>query len=100
MWLFDSSSGRGQDELENPNVRFVNPTVRLLLVGSLFRWLICNVQRLKFVFLLTFNHADGTTVYDALVKGFDDLMDLCDIVTEKFTEARDRFTSTEQTEQP
>ena len=34
---------------------------------------------------------DGTTVYDALEKGFDDLADLCDVVTEKFTEARDQF---------
>ena len=35
--------------------------------------------------------AEGTTVYDALEKGFDDLADLCDVVTEKFTEARDAF---------
>ncbi|MCJ1289983.1 RNA polymerase subunit AC19 [Xylographa carneopallida] len=34
---------------------------------------------------------EGTTVYDALEKGFDDLADLCDVVTEKFTEARDAF---------
>lgn len=34
---------------------------------------------------------EGTTVYDALEKGLDDLMDLCDVVTEKFTEARDSF---------
>ncbi len=34
---------------------------------------------------------DGTSVYDALEKGLDDLMDLCDVVTEKFTEARDAF---------
>ena len=30
-------------------------------------------------------------MYDALEKGFDDLADLCDVVTEKFTEARDAF---------
>lgn len=53
------------------------------------------LQWINFFFLLMFNHADGTTVYDALEKGFDDLMDLCDVVTEKFTEARDGFTSTE-----
>ena len=34
---------------------------------------------------------DGTTVYDVLEKGLDDLMDLCDVVTGRFTEARDRF---------
>ncbi|KAL9610335.1 MAG: hypothetical protein Q9167_004966 [Letrouitia subvulpina] len=31
---------------------------------------------------------DGTTVYDALEKGFKDLMDLCDVVTDKFEAAR------------
>lgn len=45
---------------------------------------------------MPFNHADGTTVYDALEKGFDDLMDLCDVVTEKFSEARDHFTPVHQ----
>ncbi len=34
---------------------------------------------------------EGTTVYDVLEKGFDDLMALCDVVTEKFTVARDEF---------
>ena len=34
---------------------------------------------------------EGTTVYDVLEKGFDDLMALCDVVTEKFTAARDEF---------
>jgi hypothetical protein len=40
--------------------------------------------------------ADGTTVYDALEKGFDDLMDLCDVVTEKFMGARDHFASAQE----
>lgn len=34
---------------------------------------------------------EGTTVYDVLEKGFDDLMALCDVVTEKFTASRDEF---------
>ncbi|MCJ1354356.1 MAG: RNA polymerase subunit AC19 [Icmadophila ericetorum] len=34
---------------------------------------------------------EGTTVYQALGKGFNDLVDLCDVVTEKFTSARDDF---------
>ncbi|KAJ5980070.1 DNA-directed RNA polymerase I and III subunit [Penicillium waksmanii] len=34
---------------------------------------------------------DTTTALEALEKGFSDLMDLCDVVTEKFTEARDQF---------
>ncbi len=33
----------------------------------------------------------GTTAYEALAKGLADLMDACDVVTEKFTEARDEF---------
>jgi DNA-directed RNA polymerase I and III subunit RPAC2 len=35
--------------------------------------------------------ADTTTALEALEKGFNDLMDLCDVVTEKFTTARDQF---------
>lgn len=34
---------------------------------------------------------EGTTVYDALEKGLDDLMDLCDVVTATFTDTRDDF---------
>jgi len=32
-----------------------------------------------------------TTAFEALSKGLDDLMDACDVVTDKFTEARDAF---------
>jgi DNA-directed RNA polymerase I and III subunit RPAC2 len=38
----------------------------------------------------------GTTAYEALAKGLDDLMDACDVVTEKFTDARDEFDEREQ----
>ena len=34
---------------------------------------------------------ENTTATDALEKGLDDLMDLCDVVTDKFTHARDSF---------
>lgn len=34
---------------------------------------------------------DNASVYDVLEKGLDDLMDMCDIVTDKFTIARDDF---------
>ncbi|KAL1953107.1 hypothetical protein VTO42DRAFT_3587 [Malbranchea cinnamomea] len=34
---------------------------------------------------------DSTNVFAVLEKGFEDLMDLCDVVTEKFTAARDEF---------
>ena len=34
---------------------------------------------------------DGTTAVEALEKGLDDLMDLCDVVSDKFTVARDAF---------
>ncbi|TQS34628.1 hypothetical protein Golomagni_04981 [Golovinomyces magnicellulatus] len=33
----------------------------------------------------------GTTAVQALEKGFDDLMELCDIIAEKFMEARQQF---------
>lgn len=44
----------------------------------------------QMILLLTTTE-DGTNVYDALEKGLDDLMDLCDVVTDKFTLARDVF---------
>ncbi|KAJ5107655.1 hypothetical protein N7456_004330 [Penicillium angulare] len=34
---------------------------------------------------------ETTTALEALEKGFSDLMDLCDVVTEKFTASRDQF---------
>ncbi|MCJ1237565.1 DNA-directed RNA polymerases I and III subunit RPAC2 [Varicellaria rhodocarpa] len=34
---------------------------------------------------------EGTTVYEVLEKGFDDLADLCDVVEEKFTVAKEGF---------
>ncbi|CAF9911664.1 MAG: RNA polymerase subunit AC19 [Heterodermia speciosa] len=34
---------------------------------------------------------EGTTVYEALEKGLDDLKDLCDVVLEKFEAARDDY---------
>jgi hypothetical protein len=34
---------------------------------------------------------DGTTAYDALMKGLEDLMDLCDVVVDKFSAARSEF---------
>ncbi|KAF2262043.1 DNA-directed RNA polymerase I and III polypeptide [Lojkania enalia] len=34
---------------------------------------------------------DGVNVYTVLEKGLDDLMDMCDIIIDKFTVARDEF---------
>ena len=45
----------------------------------------------RLIVFFEFTGAVGTTVYIALEKGFDDLMDLCDVVTDKFTVARDGF---------
>lgn len=39
---------------------------------------------------------EGTTVYDALEKGFDDLVGLCDVVVDEFTVARDAFNAEQQ----
>ncbi|KAL9102906.1 MAG: hypothetical protein Q9163_001998 [Psora crenata] len=41
---------------------------------------------------------EGTTVYDALEKGFDDLTAICDVVIEKFVAARDEFNAEHQTQ--
>lgn len=41
----------------------------------------------------TADDIDGTTAVEALEKGFDDLMDMCDIVADKFANAREDFTS-------
>ncbi|KAI4131182.1 MAG: hypothetical protein LQ338_001387 [Usnochroma carphineum] len=40
---------------------------------------------------------EGTTVYDALEKGLDDLMDLCDVVESKFIAARDEYAAQMET---
>jgi DNA-directed RNA polymerase I and III subunit RPAC2 len=34
---------------------------------------------------------DEVNVYDVLEKGLNDLMDLCDVVVDKFTISRDEF---------
>lgn len=44
-------------------------------------------QRLIVVWNLTAG-VDGKNVQDILEKGLDDLMDLCDVVIEKFEEAK------------
>jgi DNA-directed RNA polymerase I and III subunit RPAC2 len=36
---------------------------------------------------------DEVNVHDVLEKGLNDLMDMCDVVIEKFDAARDRFKS-------
>lgn len=36
-------------------------------------------------------HTDEVNVYDVLEKGLSDLMDLCDVVVDKFTVSRDEF---------
>jgi hypothetical protein len=41
--------------------------------------------------MLTRYTQDGTTAYDALMKGLEDLVDLCDVVVDKFSDARTEF---------
>jgi hypothetical protein len=41
--------------------------------------------------MLTAEYEDECRPVDALLKGLDDLYNLCEVVTEKFTEARDNF---------
>jgi hypothetical protein len=40
-------------------------------------------------------HADEVNVYDVLEKGLNDLMDLCDVVVDKFTVSRDAFNASQ-----
>lgn len=42
---------------------------------------------------------DSTTALEALEKGLDDLEDLCDVVAEKFTTARDEFNAKQAMEE-
>lgn len=46
------------------------------------------MQRLT---LHTAEYEDETRPVDALMKGLDDLRDLCDVVEDKFVKARDEF---------
>jgi len=36
-------------------------------------------------------NVDDVNVYEVLEKGLNDLVELCDVVTEKFTTARDAY---------
>ena len=73
MWLLDTTSCRNQDEYQDSDIRYA------LTAG------------VKGNQLLIYHLIDGTTVYDALEKGLEDLKDLCDVVLEKFVAARDDF---------
>jgi len=44
------------------------------------------------------NCEDGVPIFDVLEKGLQDLADLCDVVTEKFTVAKDGFPKSVPTE--
>jgi len=69
--LLNTPSLRSTYEHPNPNLR----SVSLLYYST--------TQLTEFI--------EGTTAVEALEKGFDDLMDLCDVVVDKFVEARDAF---------
>ena len=73
MWLLDTTSCRGQDEYQDSDIWYD------LTTGGKRN------QPLIHPFV------EGTTVYDALEKGLEDLKDLCDVVLEKFVAARDEF---------
>ncbi len=73
MWIFYTTSLGDENELKNSDLWYA-----VLPIAAT-----CETR-------LTV-HSEGTTVYDVLEKGFNDLMELCDVVTEKFTVARDEF---------
>ncbi len=76
MWIFDTTSLGAQNESANSDFWYV-------IIPPLIS------------FAKPIRATDGTTVYDALAKGLDDLTELCDIVIEKFTAARDAFNEEE-----
>ena len=76
MRVFYSTSFGREDEYPNPDVRYV-------------------FSDIPYLYYLTKLDADNVSVYDVLEKGLNDLMDLCDVVMDKFTIARDEFTARE-----
>ena len=76
MRVFYSTSFGGEDEYPNPDIRYV-------------------FSDIPHLHCLTKLDADNVSVYDVLEKGLNDLMDLCDVVMDKFTIARDEFTAQE-----
>ena len=44
----------------------------------------------------TNNIPDEVSAYEVLEKGLNDLSDLCDVVVDKFTSARDEYNATNQ----
>lgn len=87
MWVFHTASVRGQDEYQDTNLRFVaSCAAHLRPVNAR------GGRKESWAHLWTV----GTSVYDVLEKGFNDLMDLCDVVTEKFTSARDELAAQKQ----
>lgn len=87
MWLFHTASFRGQDEYQDTNLWFVAfCSTHLSSVN------VRGERNDSWAHIWTV----GTSVYDVLEKGFNDLMDLCDVVTEKFTSARDDLAAQQQ----
>lgn len=87
MWLFHTASFRGQDEYQDTNLWFVAFCSTHLSPVN-----VRGERNDSWAHIWTV----GTSVYDVLEKGFNDLMDLCDVVTEKFTSARDELAAQQQ----
>ena len=51
----------------------------------------CVQHFFTFVYCANNDNSDNVNVFDVLRKGLNDLADLCDVVEEKFTDARDQF---------
>ncbi|KAI4268636.1 MAG: hypothetical protein L6R38_007780 [Xanthoria sp. 2 TBL-2021] len=64
-------------------------------LGNALRFMIMKNPEVELCGIQTY---EGTTVYEALEKGLVDLMDLCDVVTTKFTDARDDFAASMDTQ--
>jgi DNA-directed RNA polymerases I and III subunit RPAC2 len=83
-WLFFSSCSPDVEfcgySIPHPSEALMN--IRIQTYGQYGSYII-STQLTAFI--------EGTTAVEALEKGFDDLMDLCDVVVDKFVEAREAF---------
>lgn len=91
LWIYDSAPLRVEDEHSDSDIWCVFLLTSFLwfsfLANSLFHATKgVGSEPTRLTYLL-----DTTTAVEALEKGLDSLMDLCDVVTDKFTDARDKF---------
>ena len=100
VWIYQIT-----DSLNSPQVEFCGYTIphpsetKMNLRIQTYGMFDCPLSWIA-VLLFALNkadlwNADTTNAVEALEKGLDSLMDLCDVVTDKFTASRDAFNASE-----